>query len=99
MERNILFALLKKVVRRSLYVAFLMLLLSAVSFAQQQTVTGTVIGEDGLSLPGVTVVQKGTSQGTITDMDGKYTTSVAADGVLVFSFCVYNNCYKKRDTV
>ncbi len=86
MERNILFALLKKVVRRSLYVAFLMLLLSAVSFAQQQTVTGTVIGEDGLSLPGVTVVQKGTSQGTITDMDGKYSTSVAADGVLVFSF-------------
>ena len=86
MERNTLFALLKKVVRRSLYVTFLMLLLSAVSFAQQRTVTGTVTGEDGLSLPGVTVVEKGTSQGTITDMDGKYTTEVAADAVLVFSF-------------
>jgi len=86
MERNTLFALLKKVVRRLLYVAFLMLFLSAVSFAQQRTVTGTVIGEDGLSLPGVTVVDKGTGQGTITDINGKYTIEVASDAVIVFSF-------------
>jgi TonB-linked SusC/RagA family outer membrane protein len=52
----------------------------------QQTVTGIVTGDDGLSLPGVTVVQKGTSNGTVTDINGKYTTTVPSDAVLVFSF-------------
>uniref|UniRef100_UPI003218062B SusC/RagA family TonB-linked outer membrane protein n=1 Tax=uncultured Draconibacterium sp. TaxID=1573823 RepID=UPI003218062B len=52
----------------------------------QQTVTGTVIGEDGLTLPGVSVVEKGTSNGTITDIDGKYSITVPADAILAFSF-------------
>ena len=41
------------------------------SFAQEKTVTGTVT-EGGLPLPGVSVVIKGTTQGTQTDMDGNY---------------------------
>ncbi|MFM8741966.1 MAG: carboxypeptidase-like regulatory domain-containing protein, partial [Cytophagales bacterium] len=43
--------------------------------------------EDGSSLPGVNVVVKGTTNGTVTDADGRYSLSVpAGDGLLVFSF-------------
>lgn len=56
--------------------------------AQNKTLTGTVISsEDNQPLPGVNVIVKGTTQGTITDFDGKFTLSVAADAeALVFSF-------------
>lgn len=46
--------------------------LALTSFAQQKTLSGKVIGEDGAPIPGVTVVIKGTTSGTITDMDGKF---------------------------
>lgn len=53
----------------------------------QQTVTGTVTGEDGTGIPGVTIVEKGTTNGTTTDMDGKYSLKVnSASSVLNFSF-------------
>jgi len=67
----------------------LVLVLFAVgSTYAQATVTGTVLsGEDNSPLIGVTVLVKGTSQGTVTDMDGKYSISVAGDdAVLVFSY-------------
>lgn len=49
--------------------------------------TGKVTDSSGAPLPGVTVVVKGTVQGTITDMDGRYSlANVPGDGVLVFSF-------------
>ena len=54
---------------------------------QQRTVTGVVTDSSEKPLPGAAVVLKGTTQGTITDLDGKYSLSdVPADGVLVFSF-------------
>ncbi|MDO8928881.1 MAG: TonB-dependent receptor plug domain-containing protein, partial [Bacteroidota bacterium] len=53
--------------------------LAITTFAQQKTLTGTVIGEDGASIPGVTVIVKGTTVGTITDMDGKFSFSAPAD--------------------
>lgn len=52
----------------------------------QQTVTGTVTGDDGLGIPGVSVVEKGTGNGTITSIDGEYTIEVADDATIVFSF-------------
>ncbi|PID92783.1 MAG: TonB-dependent receptor [Bacteroidetes bacterium] len=52
----------------------------------QQTVTGTVTGDDGLGIPGVTVLQKGTTNGTTTDVEGFYSLDVPTDAVLVFSF-------------
>lgn len=69
----------------------LMLLLS-VGYAQAQNVqvTGTVSDETGSPLPGVTILLKGTTTGTTTDLDGKYTISGPASGVLVFSFIGYN---------
>ncbi len=56
--------------------------------AQQQVITGKVISdEDGLGLPGATVLVKGTSIGTTTDLDGGYSINVpAGSGILVFSF-------------
>ncbi|MGY5848905.1 SusC/RagA family TonB-linked outer membrane protein [Salegentibacter sp. F14] len=54
--------------------------------AQERTVSGTVtIASDGMPLPGVNVLVKGTNQGTVTDMDGEYSIEVTSDAVLVFS--------------
>ena len=54
------------------------------------TVKGKVTGEDGAGLPGVTIRVKGTTQGTVTDMDGNYSLSVAdGDAVLIFTFVGY----------
>jgi TonB-dependent starch-binding outer membrane protein SusC len=54
---------------------------------QQRTVSGTVTEPDGQPLPGVTVVIKGTTQGTVTTADGNYTiTNIPDDVTLVFSF-------------
>ena len=54
---------------------------------QMLTVTGTVTDNSGLPLPGVAVVVNGTTNGTVTDMDGKFTLgNVPVDAVLAFSF-------------
>src|SRR5690606_27197754 len=54
---------------------------------QQPAVSGTVTDESGQPLPGVTVVVKGTTQGTVTNADGKYSlTNIPDDATLVFSF-------------
>jgi len=64
----------------------LFLLISNNIFAQK-TVTGVVTTSTGEEIPGATVRLKGTSVGTITDLDGKYTINVATDAdVLIFSF-------------
>ncbi len=58
------------------------------SWAQERTVTGKVSSvEDGSALPGVNVVVKGTTNGTVTDADGTYLISApTGDVTLVFSF-------------
>ncbi len=57
-------------------------------FAQTKEISGTVTSaDDGSTLPGVSVAVKGTTLGTITDLDGKYTLKVPQDAqTLVFSF-------------
>ena len=58
--------------------------------AQKVTVEGTVTGfPDSEVLMGASVSVKGTTQGTITDLDGKYSFSVASDATLVFSYLGY----------
>ncbi len=53
----------------------------------QNTVTGTVTDSNGIPLPGVNVIEKGTSNGAQTDFDGNYSLTVSSnDAVLVFSF-------------
>lgn len=54
---------------------------------QGATITGTVIDQSGLPLPGVSVLIKGTSTGTVTAVDGTYSLSnVPSSATLVFSF-------------
>lgn len=67
---------------------------SSVNVTQQQqiVVSGKVTDTKGEPLPGVSIVEKGTTNGTITGVDGSYTIDVkAADEVLVFSFIGFEN--------
>lgn len=58
-----------------------------IAWAQtKSTVTGTVKASDGLTLPGVSILEKGTTNGAITDVDGKYSISVSGTATLVFSY-------------
>lgn len=57
--------------------------------AQVQEITGTVTDEDGSSLPGVNIVVEGTTEGTITDLDGNYSIEVPPGSRLVFSYVGY----------
>ena len=66
--------------------AFLMLLSSLSVFAQEKSITGKVIDEEGIPIPSVTVSIKGTSTGTVTDFDGMYSIRANQDDVLMFSF-------------
>lgn len=71
----------------SLMVAFLFCgVLALDATAQERRITGTVISEDGEPLPGVNVIQEGTSNGAITDIDGNYALSVGDGAVIVYSF-------------
>jgi TonB-dependent SusC/RagA subfamily outer membrane receptor len=56
------------------------------SFAQDKTVTGVVTDNSGLPLPGVTIIVKGTSNGTQTDFDGNYSINASETSTLVYSF-------------
>jgi TonB-linked SusC/RagA family outer membrane protein len=80
----------RRIIRLSvLFFFFSFLVLSAfMGYAQQnKQVTGKVTGTDGGSLPGVSIVVKGTTIGTITDMDGNFSLLVPQNaGTLVFSF-------------
>ena len=55
-----------------------------------KTVTGTVVDENGLPVIGANIVEKGTANGTITDIDGRFSISVGKNAVLVVSFIGFN---------
>lgn len=59
------------------------------AFIAQQQVSGKVIDENDMPLPGVTIVEKGTSNGAVTDMDGMYLLSVGSRAVLTISYMGY----------
>jgi TonB-linked SusC/RagA family outer membrane protein len=68
-------------------VFLMVLILSSIQTFAQNKITGKVKGaDDGASLPGVSILEKGTSNGTVTDADGNFSISVNPDAQLVFSF-------------
>ena len=72
--------------RLTILLAFLLVVVFNIQ-AQEKVVTGVVkSGEDSELLPGVTVLEKGTTNGTITDLDGKFQLRVGEDAVLSISF-------------
>ncbi len=69
------------------FLSLFMLALSPVVYAQQHTVNGTVFDSAQRSLPGATVIVKGTTKGSITDSDGKFTIhDLSPDAVLMITF-------------
>lgn len=56
-----------------------------------KTVSGTIVDETGLPLPGVSIIVKGTTWGTQTDFDGNYSLEVNGGKELVFSYVGYNS--------
>ncbi|HPJ78323.1 MAG TPA: carboxypeptidase-like regulatory domain-containing protein, partial [Prolixibacteraceae bacterium] len=72
--------------RKVLFMLTLCLAFS-VSAMAQFTVTGKVTDSDGMGIPGASILEKGTTNGTITSVDGDYTLRISsANATLVFSF-------------
>ena len=81
---------------KELMLLFVLLLFCTAVIAQTRvSVTGSVTGNDGLPLPGVSVVVKGTTRGVSTDFDGKYEIQVAPNEVLEFSSMGYASQLRK----
>lgn len=82
----------------------LMLLLTLVfglivqpTFAQEKTITGTVVDEQGMPLPGVNVIVQGTTTGTQTDFDGNYSVRATEGQTLEFSYVGYQKLERQVD--
>ena len=85
-QKNLIILPKGKWTRMLLSLVLLMVLTTGMAFAQK-SITGKVTDESGSAVPGVSVVVKGTTTGTITDIDGKYSLSVPATAkTLAFSF-------------
>ncbi|WP_162845378.1 SusC/RagA family TonB-linked outer membrane protein [Labilibaculum antarcticum] len=84
---------LKKVLGRYLLLTLFALLFCGLGAkAQELTVSGTILStEDGMGIPGVSVVIKGTTTGTVSDMDGHYSLIASTGDVLHFSFIGMND--------
>ena len=67
-------------------VVFVMFLLSSTLAFAQNRVTGKVTDRTGMPLPGVNVLEKGTTNGSITNVDGKYVINVNKGKTLTFSY-------------
>ena len=78
--------------KTKLLLTFLLLFTSALAFAQNLTVTGTVKDSStGEPVPFAAIQLKGTMTGGMTDADGVYSISVPEDGVLIFSSVGYKD--------
>ncbi|UPS90323.1 SusC/RagA family TonB-linked outer membrane protein [Bizionia sp. M204] len=69
----------------TLFLAFVVQL----TFAQEKTISGTISDENGLPLPGVNIIVKGTATGTQSDFDGNYSVNASPGDVLTYSFIGY----------
>tara|TARA_R110000787_G_scaffold279936_1_gene390338 strand:+ start:3400 stop:6624 length:3225 start_codon:yes stop_codon:yes gene_type:complete len=79
---------------RTKFSGILTLLLAFVvqlTFAQEKTISGSVSDNNGLPLPGVNIIVKGTSNGTQSDFDGNYTVNANVGQTVVFSYVGFNS--------
>ncbi|WP_317045279.1 TonB-dependent receptor [Formosa algae] len=68
---------------------FILLSLLCFQISTAQEVTGKIIDSEGLPVPSVNIIEKGTSNGVIGDFDGNFTITVSENATLVFSFLGY----------
>ena len=80
----------RKVKRSFQWMALLLMLLPLGVMAQTIQVKGTVVDNTGLTVIGASVLEKGTTNGVITDLDGNFTLDVAKNATLVISYVGYS---------
>ena len=85
---------MKNYLMKMLAVAFALILVVPSAFAQKITVSGTITDAAGQAVIGAAVVEKGTNNGVISDLDGKYSISVNSGAVLEFSCIGFANVEK-----
>lgn len=87
-KRKLIFQPREKLFRGLLSMILLIVVMSGVAFAQQKSVSGIVKDETNTPIPGVSVLAKGTTVGTVTDNNGKYSlTGIPANAtILSFTF-------------
>ena len=73
---------------KKMFLSFALLLVSTIMYAQSE-ISGTVVDASGETVIGATVMEKGTSNGTVTDFDGNFKLKVNEGSVLVFSYIGY----------
>ena len=66
-----------------------MILIPSALFAQNLKLTGTIVDDGGIPIIGASVLEKGTTNGTISDVDGQFTLDVGAQSTLVVSYIGY----------
>jgi TonB-dependent starch-binding outer membrane protein SusC len=88
MEKKLQSLIVKNLIRYSFLACSLLFLSFTV---QAQEVKGTVKDETGSALPGVNVLVKGTTKGTVTDTEGRFTVPANANEVLIISFIGYKS--------
>jgi len=70
-------------------ILFILMMIPIITWGQERTISG-VITDGSEALPGVNIVEKGTSNGVTTDFNGNYEITVGADAILVFSYIGFN---------
>jgi len=73
---------------KKLFLSFVLLSVSTIMYSQTE-IKGTVVDAKGETIIGATVMEKGTSNGTITDFDGNFTIKVKEGAILVFTYIGY----------
>ena len=79
--------------KRNIIAAFLMMLFGSVPMFAQVQVSGTVTeGSTGEPVIGASIIEEGTTNGTITDFDGNFTLTVPNGAMLTFSYVGFKSC-------
>jgi iron complex outermembrane receptor protein len=73
------------------HIYFLMLILFSINLSLAQNVTGVISDSSGIPLPGVNVLEKGTTNGVVSDIDGRYTITIGNNPTLIFSFVGFDS--------
>ena len=72
--------------KKSILFIVLLLVVGAAQSIAQRTISGSVSDESGIPLIGATVLEKGTSNGTVSDADGSFSLTVGDGAVLIVSY-------------
>ena len=85
--------------QRGIYKLATLLLVAFISqsaFAQKQTITGRIIDINNEAIIGASILEKGTTNGTITDFDGKFSLEVSSKSTLIISYIGYKSKHSDK---